>query len=83
MKKFLFIILLFLSSCFSKIKQVVHKNSFVDHNNTVKDDYVHFSQDDSYTYVFIIIMSITLFFCFGLKYLPILYKKILSLTKKN
>jgi hypothetical protein len=44
---------------------------------------VYLSPDESSFTTFIIIILGVMFFCFGLKYIPILYKKIKGLTKKN
>lgn len=83
MNKILFIIIPFLSGCAQKIPFAKKPDNQEVTQKIANQEIIHLAPDNSSFIIFaIIILSVT-FFCFGLKYIPILYKKIKSLTKKD
>ena len=73
---------MFLLGCFSTLKL----NKPADNQEVAKSildkEPMVLSPGYSSSYTFLIIILGVMFFCFGLKYIPILYKKIKDLTKK-
>ena len=51
--------------------------------NIANKEIVHITPDDSTFITFSILILGVMFFCFWLKYIPMLYTKLKSLTKKN
>ena len=72
---------MFFLGCISKLKL----NNPVDNQEVAKvileKEPMVLSPGYSSSYVFLIIILGVMFFCFGLKYIPMLYKKLKTLTK--
>lgn len=83
MNKILFIILPFLSGCAQKLPFSKKPNNQEVVKIIPNKELAVFSPEHPTSDVFLIIIGSILFLCFGLRYIPMLYKKILDLTKKN
>ena len=83
MNKILLIVYLLISGCVTKQTFKKHSTNQEVAEQIIKEEVIHISQDHSSFTTFIIIILGVMFFCFGLKYIPILYKNIKELTKKH
>ena len=83
MNKIFLIIYLLIFGCVTKQTFKKHPDNQEVTQNIINEEIVHVSPETSTFITFIIIILSVTFFCFGLKYLPILYKRIKALTKKD
>ena len=83
MNKIFLITYLLISGCVTKQAFKKHPDNQEVTQNIINEEIVHVSPETSTFITFIIIILSVTFFCFGLKYLPILYKRIKVLTKKD
>jgi hypothetical protein len=81
MNKIIYIIPIFLLGCLSKLKLNKPTDNQEVTKSILEKEPVVLSPGYSSSYTFLIIILGVMFFCFGLKYIPILYKKLKSLTK--
>jgi hypothetical protein len=83
MNKLLPFIVPLLSGCVHKMAFTKKADNQEVAESIPNQEIVYLSPDESSFTTFIIIILGVMFFCFGLKYIPILYKKVKGLTKKN
>lgn len=83
MNKIFLIIYLLICGCVTKQTFKKHTDNQEVAQKIINEEIVHVSPETSTFITFIIIILSVTFFCFGLKYLPVLYKKIKDLTKKH
>ena len=83
MNKIFLIIYLLFFGCVTKQTFKKHPDNQEVTQNIINEEIVHISPETPTFITFIIIILSVTFFCFGLKYLPILYKRIKVLTKKD
>lgn len=74
---------MFLLGCVSKLKLNKPADNQEVAESILEKEPMVLSPGYSSSYVFLIIILGVMFFCFGLKYIPILYKKLKSLTKNK
>jgi len=83
MNKLTILLCLILSGCITKKILEKKPNNQEAIEVLQAKEIVYLASDDSSFVIFTALMLVVLFFCFGLKYIPILYNKIKGLTKKD
>jgi len=73
----------FLSGCAQKIAFTKKPDNQEVAEKIINQEVVHLTPDSPTLITFLVLILGVIFFCFGLKYIPILYKKIKGLTKKD
>ena len=83
MNKLTILLYLALSGCITKkiLEKKPNNKEAIEVLQT--KEIIYFTPDDSSFVIFGALMLGVVFFCFGLKYIPVIYNKIKALTKKN